>query len=68
MSSIRKEYKILKDIEHAHIVKPLDYKKGKCNDKKYRRMVLPYFKNGDLWSLTQKGDGLGENTARVYGL
>ena len=68
MSSIRKEYKMLKDIEHPHIIKPVDYKKGRVHDKKYRRMVLPYFKNGDLWSLTQKGDGLGENVARVYGL
>ena len=52
MNSIRKEDRILKDIEHPHIIKPVDYKKGKVHEKKYRRMVLPYFKNGDLWTLT----------------
>ena len=64
--SIRREYQILKDIEHPHIVKPVDSLKGTVHQQKYRRMVLPYFKNGDLWSLTQRCEGLGEEVARVY--
>ena len=68
MNSIKKEYKMLRKMEHPHIIKPMDYKKGRVHSKAYRRMVLPYFKHGDLWTLTQNSDGLGENVARVYGL
>ena len=68
MASIKHEYKLLSKLSHPHILKPQSHKKGKSEGGKYRRLSYSFQQNGDLWSLTEKMDGLGENLARVYGL
>ena len=65
-----KEYKMMSNINHQHILKPLDFNtKGKLTGKqgdseKVAYMALPFLSKGDLHGLVSKFGKVSRNTSR----
>lgn len=56
-----KEYKILRSLDHPHIIKPLGHEIGVMSDETLAAYLLvPYYKNGEMFDYVKERSGLGE--------
>ena len=63
---LEKEYQILKNLDHPHIIKPLDYKQSETKDNSFSYMCVPFHRNGELYEQVKNREGLGELDALSY--
>lgn len=61
-----KEYRILKDLNHPHIIKPIDFSQAKTLQEPTASLYLPYYPKGELFQLVKSKNGLGESQAWTY--
>jgi serine/threonine protein kinase len=63
---LRKEFQILSKLDHPNIIKPLDFYGEKTSDFQSAFLCVPYYKQGELFDLVKKTQGLGEIGSRGY--
>lgn len=64
---LEKENKILRELDHPNIVKPLEYRQEvKSVSHCVSYLCVPYYKHGEMFEVVKSKSGLGETSSLLY--
>jgi len=65
--ALAEEYKLLSELDHPHIIRPIKFKKDvSISNKPSSFMALPFHRNGDLFDLVSVNEGFSEHICHHY--